>query len=110
MSELTTGAIVEIAGHAVTSRPLSGRQTHLLPYTYSKPVKALVLGKSQRFTGNLTNDVDDYGEYAPSYYLTGIVAHAVWIVMPIDRHDRYRKPIAVLPEQIVLPEQEKGAS
>lgn len=104
MSELTTGDIVQIAGHAVTSRPL-GRQTYLLPYTYSTPVKALVLGKSQRFTGTVTSNVGSYGEY-DSTSLDDITAHAVWIVMPIDKHSRYRKPIAVLPEQIVLPEQD----
>lgn len=104
--EITTGAIIEITGHAVTSRPLSSRQTYLLPYTYAKPVKALVLGKSQRFTGTITGGHRSLDDYEPAY-LTNIVTHAVYIVMPIDKHSRYRKPIAVLPEQIVQAEQDK---
>lgn len=98
--ELTTGAIVEITGKVVKGKTYGSLQTTLVPFSYSKPVKVLVLGKCHRHTGVLTGGHSSYDEYEPAY-LTSIVTHAVYIVMPIDKHSRYRKPIAVLPEQII---------
>ena len=97
--EITTGAIVEITGKIVKGKTYGSRQTTIVPVSFSEPIKALVLGKSQRATGILTGGHSSYDEYEPAY-LTKIVTHAVWIVMPLGTNSRYRKPIAVLPEQI----------
>lgn len=96
MTELTTGAIVQITGHVIKHKPFGARETALLKITYSKPIAALILGKSQRQTGKL---VYGSGEYDQNY-LTDVVSHPVWIVMPIAKRNYFRKPIAILLEQV----------
>jgi hypothetical protein len=95
--ELATGTIVKIAGRVVKHKPYGSKQTHLLPINYPAPIDALVLGKSKRHTGTLNYGASEYD----SNWLSSIVSHTVWIVMPLDKHHRFREPVAVLLEQIV---------
>lgn len=95
MAELTTGAIVKIAGHVVKYRPAGSNQTALLPINYPAPVSVILLGKSKRHTGVLMYSDSDVN------YLSDITTHAVWIVMPLNKHHYFREPLAVLPEQIL---------
>lgn len=97
MAELATGAIVEITGRVVKGRTYDNYSTTIVEVSYSTPVKVIVLGKSQRHTGKLNHNGDyDY----PNNYLTSIVSHPVWIVMPVDKNNHYRTPIAVLEKQV----------
>lgn len=100
MADLATGAIVEITGRVVKGRTYGNRSTTIVEVSYSTPVKVIVLGKSQRQTGTLASD-NDWNNY-----LTGIVSHPVWIVMPVDKNNHYRTPIAVLEKQVI----EQGAN
>lgn len=93
--ELTTGAIVKIAGHVIKYRPAGSGQTSLLPINYLAPISALLLGKSKRQTGVVAYSNSDVS------YLSDITTHAVWIVMPLNKHHYFREPLAVLPEQIL---------
>lgn len=97
MTELTTGMVVKIAGHVVKYRPASSNQTALIPINYPASISVILLGKSKRQTGVVTYNVSDVS------YLSDITTHAVWIVMPLNKHHYFREPLAVLPEQIILP-------
>lgn len=95
MTELTTGMIVKIAGHVMKYRPAGSRQTSLLPINYHAPISVILLGKSKRHTGTVTYNVSDIN------FLSDITTHAVWIVMPLNKHHYFRELLAVLPEQIL---------
>lgn len=101
MSKLTTGAVVNIKGYVTKGRTYGNQQTTLIEIAYSKPVKVLVLGKSQRHTGTLSGYSNYDDPYSDGNYLTDIVAHPVWMVMPIVNGSHFRKPIAVLEGQIL---------
>lgn len=96
MLALVPGAIIEITGQVVTDR--HGNITSLTPINYSKPVKVIVLGRSTRFTGTVMGGYSTYDEYEPGY-LIHAKSHPVWMVMPLSGN-RYRKPIAILEEQV----------
>lgn len=96
MDKLVSGATVEITGRVITQR--HGTITSLLPINYSRPVKALVLGRSTRYTGTVMGGYSTYDEYEPGY-LVPAKSHPVWVVMPLSGN-RYRKPVAILEEQV----------
>ncbi len=93
--ELTTGAIVEISGQL--SKFIYSSSSQLKVLTFAKPRKVLVLGTSIRLAGEI--EIDEYGW---KHMISVTETRQVWIVMPL-MGNRYRKPIAVLAEQIVQP-------
>ncbi len=95
MDNFTPGTIVEITGRVIK---ITGKTTSVFATKLSRPVKAMVLGKSRLYTGTITGGYRAYDEYEPAY-LTNIKSHPVWMVMLLSG-TRYRKPIAVLEEQI----------
>lgn len=95
MTELTTGMVVKIAGHVIKYRPGGSNKTSLLPINYPTPISVILLGKSKRQTGVVTYNVSDIS------FLSDITTHAVWIVMPLNKHHYFRELLAVLPEQIL---------
>lgn len=93
MDEIKPGSIVTVTGYLHKSRYKDF--TRLKPLTFATPRRALLLGTSTRMAGTL--DSDEYGWN----YMTSITeTKRVWMAMPI-MGNRYRTPLAVLPEHIV---------
>lgn len=68
------------------------------------PTKAMVLGWTMRNLGHVWRGHMHYDiEYGKEWEPGGMMLDEsvkVWIVMPLGNDNRYRKPVAVLPEQI----------
>lgn len=92
---IAIGIIVEITGKVTK---IKGKTTSLFASKLNKRVKVMVLGRAHLYTGTRTGGHRGYDEYEPAY-LTNIVSHPVWMVMPLAG-GRYRKPVAVFEEQI----------
>lgn len=89
------GKRVHVKGYVEKYRPVRDNRVTLISVSYPEPREVLVLGKSKRFTGILQSGWDE-----PSY-LSVAESHDVWIVMEIDKNNRFREPFAVLEEQII---------
>ncbi len=72
--------------------------------TGCKPEKAMILGWTTRnvgpiWRGHMHHDIEYGKEWEPGG-MDIEERYRVWIVMPLSRDNRYRKPVAVLEEQI----------
>lgn len=91
---LSVGDIIKVNGYV--KKYQTGNQTSLVTRPFSEDKEVLILGKSKRFTGT------QHWEYEGPGYLEVAETHNVWIVMEIDKNNRYREPFAVLEEQMIL--------
>jgi hypothetical protein len=98
---IQVGMLVEITGYTLKGRGYGNKDTTRVRWTLpaKQRVKVMILGQSYRYSGQLQG-----GDEYESPYLVVAEAHPVWMVQPVGKGKRYRKPLAVLQDQIVLAE------
>jgi hypothetical protein len=99
-SRIQIGMMVEITGYLLKGRTYGNYSTTRIRWTLpaQQRVKGMVLGKSYRYAGKLEGG---WNEYDPAW-LRVDTSYPVWMVQPLGTGQRYRKPLAVLQDQIVL--------
>ena len=96
MDRVQVGTIAHISGYVKKHTPIQSNVTEITEWKLNEPKEVLVLGKSKRYTGAIV------GGWEEPNYLSIEKIHDVWIVMEIDKHNRYRKPMTVFESQIIL--------
>lgn len=88
------GQVVSVTGEL--KKQSSGDQSSFYPWRYLQPKRALVLGFSARYAGTLVYEEGYVVGFGVSEY------RRVIMVMPVTPgSQRYRTPLAVLPEHIL---------
>jgi hypothetical protein len=89
--------LAEITGHTVKGRGYGNLDTTRVRINYpaGRTRKVMILGRSSRFAGEVKGYEED------GRWLQVVESHPVWMVQPLHGQ-RYRKPLAVLRDQIIL--------